>query len=368
MMGKVAPGPDEYDEMLMSLVESALERPPGEREQFLRAACTSGSLYDDARLRVEWEERMGGFLREAFVSWSDVADETPEPAFDPGIVLDGRFRVARKVGQGGMGLVYEAFDEKLGRSVAVKCARLGFQHRLPPEARTAREVSHFNVCKVYDIHTAATPQGEIEFLSMEFVEGETLSDYLKRKGRLPHAEVLDIARQICAGLGQAHRQGVIHGDLKGGNIILARTAEGKLRPVIMDFGLAKLSVSESGSPFGAMASARGGTLDYMAPELFLGERVSVASDLYALGVIFHTLLTGEPPSWNRPPGLSPRTPNPTSSQDSTVTLARISPINEPDWDRHVDPLPSPWKKVVTRCLTPRPENRYASAEQVRNAL
>jgi tetratricopeptide (TPR) repeat protein/predicted Ser/Thr protein kinase len=372
MMGKVAPGPDEYDEILMSLVESAMERPPEEREQFLRAACSSGSLYDDARLRVEWEERMGGFLHEAFVSWSDLADETPEIAFDPDTLLDGRFRVVRKVGQGGMGLVYEALDEKLGRRVAIKCARLGFQHRLPPEARTAREVSHFNVCKVHDIHTATTAQGEIEFLSMEFVEGETLSEYVKRKGRLQHAEALDIARQICAGLAQAHRQGVIHGDLKGGNIILARTAEGKLRPVIMDFGLAKLSVSDSGSPFGAMASARGGTLDYMAPELFLGERVSVASDLYALGVIFHTLLTGETPAWNSPPGLSPRPATPASPQDTTVTLARVvqisEQINEADWGRQIEPLPAPWKKVVTRCLAPRPAKRYASAEQVRNAL
>src|SRR5258708_196864 len=266
MMREEAPGPEEYDEMLMSLVESALERPPEERDKFLRAACNSSSLYDDARLRVEWEERMGGFLREAFVSWSDIADETPEPTFEPDTILDGRFRVVRKVGQGGMGLVYEAFDEKLGRRVAVKCARLAYQHRLPPEARTAREVSHFNVCKVHDIHAATTAQGEIEFLSMEFVEGETLSDYIKRKGRLPRAEALDIARQICAGLAQAHRQGVIHGDLKGANIIMARSAEGTLRPVIMDFGLAKLKLSDSsGGAAGTLASARGGTLDYMAP-------------------------------------------------------------------------------------------------------
>jgi serine/threonine-protein kinase len=372
MMGKVAPGPDEYDEILMSLVESAMERPPEEREQFLRAACTSSSLYDDALLRVEWEERMGGFLHEAFVSWSDVADETPEIVFDPDTLLDGRFRVLRKVGQGGMGLVYEALDEKLSRRVAIKCARLGFQHRLPPEARTAREVSHFNVCKVHDIHTAATPQGEIEFLSMEFVEGETLSEYVKRKGRLEDDEALDIARQLCAGLAQAHRQGVIHGDLKGGNIVLARTAEGALRPVIMDFGLAKLKLSDSGSPFGAMASARGGTLDYMAPELFLRERVSAASDVYALGVILHALLTGETPAWNRPPDLSPRPAAPASPKDTTVTLARViqisEQINEADWGRKIEPLPSPWKKVVTRCLAPRPEKRYASADQVRHAL
>jgi hypothetical protein len=156
-MREVVPGPGEYDELLMSLVESAMGRPPEERERYLRGACKANTLFEDARLRVEWEERMGGFLREAPLSWSDVAAETQERAFEPGTILDGRFRVERKVGQGGMGVVYEAFDEKLDRRVAIKCARLGFQHRLPPEARTAREVSHFNVCKVHDIHTATTP-------------------------------------------------------------------------------------------------------------------------------------------------------------------------------------------------------------------
>ena len=190
-----------------------------------------------------------------------------------------------------MGIVFEAIDEKLDRRVALKCAKLGHGHRLPPEARAAREVSHFNVCKVYDLHAAVTDLGDLDFLSMEFIEGQTLSERIYRDGPVPEKEAREIARQICAGLAQAHRQGVIHGDLKCSNVILTRS-DGGLRAVITDFGLARLNQA-GGDRF--MSPGRGGTLDYMAPELLLSHPASVASDLYALGVLFHHMLTGRTP-------------------------------------------------------------------------
>lgn len=348
----------ERDELLMSLVESVIKLPPEEREGRLRALCDDPELSEEVRTRIEWDERMGRFLLDPLIQRPVVDD-----AFGPGHHLGVRFRIVREAGHGGMGIVYEAMDKELDRRVALKCAKPGHRNRLPPEARAAREVSHFNVCKVHDLHKVSTEFGEMDFLSMEFIEGETLSARIDRDGPLPEREAREIALQICAGLAQAHRQGVIHGDLKCSNIILARAPEGGMRAVITDFGLAKLKYAEGSEVMGV----RGGTLDYMAPELFRGEPAAVASDVYALGVLFHAMLTGHTPkrlhstlarelveTWN------------TRSRASTVTLERN--IADEDWQRKVEKLPSRWKKVVTRCLAPRAGERFASAEDVSQEL
>ncbi len=162
----------------------------------------------------------------------------PEHPFEPGELLDGRFRIVREVARGGMGIVYEAVDEKLDRRIAVKCAKAGFRKRLPPEVRNASEISHPNVCKIFEIHTVPTAQGDIDFITMEFLDGETLAERLRR-GPLPQEEARMIARQLAAGLAEAHRNQVIHGDLKSNNIILTATADGAPRAVITDFGLAR---------------------------------------------------------------------------------------------------------------------------------
>jgi WD40 repeat protein len=352
------PTEHEHDELVMSLVESVIGRPPEEREAHLQALCGDAALYEEVRTRIEWEERMGRFLLDPLIQRPAAYD-----GFEPGCHLGERFRIVRKVGQGGMGVVYEAMDEELDRCVALKCAKLGHRNTLPPEARAAREVSHFNVCKVHDLHKVFTEFGEMDFLSMEFIEGETLSQRIDRDGPLPEREAREIALQICAGLAQAHRQGVIHGDLKCSNIILARAPEGGMRAVITDFGLAKLKLAEGSH----VLSGRGGTFDYMAPELFRGEPAAVASDLYALGVLFHAMLIGRAPQMLHPSLARAliQTWN-ADSQTSTKTIDRT--IAAADWQRKIEDLPSPWKKVVTRCLAPRPENRFGSAEDVSQAL
>ena len=129
-------------------------------------------------------------------------------------------------------------DQKLDRRIAIKCAKKGFGGRLPPEVRHASDVSHPNVCKIFEIHTTSAGGREIDFITMEYLEGETLADRL-RKGRLPDEDALAIARQICAGLAEAHRNEVVHGDLKASNIILTSGPGGGLRAVITDFGLAR---------------------------------------------------------------------------------------------------------------------------------
>jgi serine/threonine protein kinase len=269
------------DDMVMDLVSMALRRPLDEREACVRSATEGDSeLFDRVWRYVLWDHRMNGFLLDPLYPSSSC-----HRPFDPGELLDGRFRIVREVAQGGMGVVYEAMDEKLERRTAIKCAKVGFGKRLPHEVRNATKISHPNVCKTFEIHTAATKHGLIDFLTMEFVEGETLAERLRRQPPNPE-EARTIARQICAGLAEAHHNQVIHGDLKSNNVILSTGSDGKIRAVITDFGLA---CGPETAHQGAESAELGGTPGYMAPELWKGEKPSVASDLYALGVILSEL-------------------------------------------------------------------------------
>src|SRR5437867_2084171 len=190
-----------------------------------------------------------------------------------------------------MGIVFEAFDEKLERRVALKCAAAGFRSRLPPEVRTASEISHPNVCRTFEIHTTDTSHGPLEFLTMEWLDGETLSERIRR-GALPEPEARAIALQVCAGLSEAHSKGVIHGDLKGANVILTNAADGATRAVITDFGLAHMPGT---SHLGGRSGRPGGTPGYMAPEQKGGTKATAASDIYALGVMLYEMLAGRRP-------------------------------------------------------------------------
>jgi serine/threonine-protein kinase len=356
------------------LYRSVLERKPDVRGAFLAGAC-----HGDEELRREVESRLShAAFRDAAVTPPPnylLSGSTLDPIpagdalpcrnhpFTPGSLLAERFRIVREVGSGGMGLVYEAIDEKLDRRVALKCAKPGYGDRLPPEVRAAREVSHFNVCKVHDLHTAATAFGEMEFVSMEFIEGQTLSDRISLGGPLLESEARSIAHQLCAGLAQAHRQGVVHGDLKCGNVILSELAQGGVRAVITDFGLAKIRSIDDGTGTGGGA----GTRDYMAPELWIGGKATTASDVYALGILFHVMLRGHSPKRIENPSAMVR-------QDSEAVAANASTVthvpvfDDAQWQRPVEDLPLPWSRVVARCIAPRPENRFGSAENVTEAL
>ncbi len=343
----------ERGELVMTLVDATLEQGPELRLSYIESACGDDPiLRAEVEKRVRWEEQIQSFLRDAVTTTL----EKLNPTLAPGKYLAGRFRVLREIGEGGMGVVYEAFDEKLNRRVALKCAQAGYGHRLPPEARAAREVSHFNVCKVYDLHSAQTKFGTVEFLTMEFIDGETLSGRLRRTGPLPPAEARDIALQICAGLAQAHRQGVVHGDLKCGNVLLAHSPDGTTRAVVTDFGLASLKLPGSDE---IVQSEQGGSFDYMAPELFSGSQASIASDIYALGVVFHVMLTGEAPARQE-------VLHSLSDDDSTATLRKTRfDMNAP---RKCRDLPSPWNEIVTCCLEPQPENRFRSVDELMDRL
>jgi serine/threonine-protein kinase len=212
-------------------------------------------------------------------------DSLTAGAFTPGTVLAQRYRVIGLLGRGGMGEVYRADDLKLGTAVALKFLPRGIAsdparyQRFIAEIRLSREVSHPNVCRVYDV---AEIDGML-FLSMEYIDGEDLASLLKRIGRLPADKALDIARQIAAGLAAAHNRGVLHRDLKPANIML----DGRGRVRITDFGLA---VAIDAKPSAHDVS---GTPAYMAPEQFAGDGATVRSDLYALGLVLYELYTGK---------------------------------------------------------------------------
>ncbi len=208
---------------------------------------------------------------------------TPHGPLQPGAVLAGRYRIVALLGRGGMGEVYRADDLTLGQPVALKFLPIGLQRdgerlaRFRSEVSIARQVSHPNVCRVYDI-------GDIEgatFLSMEYIDGEDLASLLRRIGRLPVDKGLEIARQICAGLGAAHERGVVHKDLKPANVMI----DGRGHARIADFGLAAAG--------DASIAEIAGTPAYMSPEQFEGEPATVRSDIYALGLVLYEIFTGK---------------------------------------------------------------------------
>ena len=334
------------DDLVMGLVELALGRSPEEREAYLQGVCAEDSeLFTQVWKYVRWEERMNGFLLDPLCD-----PPSYEHTFEPGEVLHGRFRIVREVARGGMGVVYEAIDQKLERRIAIKTAKANFQKLLPPEARNATEISHPNVCKIFEIHTASTEEGEIDFLTMEFLEGETLERRL-RSGPLPLEEARAIARQLCAGLAEAHRNQVVHGDLKSSNVILTTGADGTNRAVITDFGLAR-------RPGAGMRAAQsdplGGTPDYMAPELWKGQKATVFSDIYALGVILCELACGR-----RPHELI---------HDQNATTVLMSKLWQDRLSRKPPRVDAKWDPILARCLDPDPAERFRSADEVARAL
>jgi serine/threonine protein kinase len=246
---------------------------PGEDETRIAAADTRLSSSDGAAKPSSHVSSSSGWL-----SSSEAIDHG---RFPPGTLLGGRYRIVGRLGRGGMGEVYRADDLKLAQPVALKFlppeldrdpSRLMQLHN---EVRMARQVSHPNVCRVYDIDEV---DGHT-FLSMEYVDGEELASLLRRVGRFSIERSLELARQICAGLGAAHERGVIHRDLKPANVMLDGT--GRVR--ITDFGLAGV----------AGESLRAGTPAYMAPEQLAGAEITIQSDIYALGLVLYELFTGQ---------------------------------------------------------------------------
>ena len=266
-------------------------------------------------------------------------------AFPPGAILGERYRIVGLLGRGGMGEVYRADDLKLGQAVALKFLPKAVSNdeallaRFHAEVRLARQVSHPNVCRIYDI-------GEIEgrhFLSMEYVDGEDLASLLKRIGHLPVEKAVEIARQLCAGLHAAHEKGVLHRDLKPANVML----DGRGRVRITDFGLAV--AAEEAANVGEVS----GTPAYMAPEQLAGKPASVRSDLYALGLVLYEVATGKR-AFDAPTLAEMRRKH---EQEPPAAPSNVLAGFDPAVER-----------VILRCLEKDPRARPSSAVQVAGSL
>ena len=290
------------------LFQAAVARDERTRAVYLAEACGG-----DEELRREVESLIAraaathGFLSGPVMSWAQASDSGRSTAgeggsrtadrfpaagfrvfdgarFPPGRIFASRYRIVSLLGRGAMGEVYRADDLKLGQPVALKLLSAPSLpsdeslRRFVSEVRLAREIAHPNVCRVYDIGDAE----QWHYLSMEYVDGETLASLHRRIGTMPLEKALDIARQLCAGLAAAHDRRVLHRDLKPSNIMI----DGRGRVRIMDFGLAVQLADGS-------VHEVAGTPAYMAPEQFTGGRVTEQTDLYALGLVLYELFGGQ---------------------------------------------------------------------------
>jgi len=286
--------------------------------------------------------------------------------FHAGDILSHRFRIVQFLAQGGMGEVYEAEDLELARRVALKTIRPEIAiepriiQRFKREITLSLKVTHPNVCRIFDLfhHRIewGTGEAELSFLAMELLPGETLSSRLRAVGRMTSLEALPIVEQMAAGLAAAHHAGVVHRDFKSANVILVpadedghHESDGQ-RAVVTDFGLARSVEGGEGLSTGL---GMVGTSAYMAPEQVEGGEVTPAADIYALGVVLYEMVTGVKPFVGD---------SPLSTAVKRLKEAPASPrVHVPD----LDPA---WEAAILRCLEPVPENRFASAGDVVQAL
>jgi len=265
--------------------------------------------------------------------------------FVAGTILASRYRIIGMIGKGGMGEVYKAEDIKLSQTVALKFLPDGYQNdiaaldRFHAEARNARQVSHVNVCRVFDI-------GDVDgrhFLSMEFVDGDDLSALLTRVGRFTSERAVEIARQLCVGMEAIHQAGILHRDFKPGNIII--NSRGVVR--ITDFGIAGLEADMKGD------NIRAGTPAYMSPEQITGKEVTVRSDIYGLGLVIYEIFTGKQAFF----------------ADNVIDLIKKhqteTPTSASEIVKGIDPLV---ESVIAQCLEKDPNDRPQSALHVAMAL
>lgn len=267
----------------------------------------------------------------------------------PESLFGGRYEIAERVASGGMGVVYRAYDRELRETVALKTlsaaaqADPGLIEHLKSEIRTARRITHTNVVRTFDFGQA---EG-ISFISMEFLHGMTLREALLRTGRVRLYAGLRIARQICAGLGAAHKCGVLHRDLKPSNVMLALNGTAK----IMDFGISRPSSGRVDARH--RESTFAGTPTYASPEQLQGRDASEASDIYSLGVMFSEMFTGNLPIEGK------------DTFEIAIGHVERPPIHPSVFWPEIPPL---LEALILRCLEKDPSNRYPNMDALRDDL
>ncbi len=265
------------------------------------------------------------------------------PVLNDGDVLGGRYEILQLLGEGGMGAVYKAMDRELNRPVALKlirpelAAKPSILARFKQELLLARQVTHKNVIRIYDLGDA----DGVKFITMEFVEGDDLRTLIKEKKKFSPEEAVEIILQVCHALEAAHSVGVIHRDLKPQNVMRDNTG----RILVMDFGLARTLDGDGMTQTGALV----GTMEYMSPEQALAKDVDQRSDLFTLGLILYELLTG----------ITPFRAESAIASLLKRTSERAIPVSDYD-----EKIPRALSNVVSKCLERDPSLRYSTAPEL----
>ena len=343
---------------VQSLFERALEQPPEARAKFLRKICRDEPvLIDEVSSLLAAHDSGDSDPASMATSWLRAVSAPEPPRFMTGDRLADRYEIRDLLGVGGMGEVYEAWDTGLSILVALKTLRIStdteeLRRRLKMEGFLARSVWHPNVCRVYDLGRHDDAQGTIWFLTMERLNGVTLSSRLRDQGKFSQEHAHRLAEQMTAALGAAHAAGVVHLDFKPGNVLLVKR-DGAEDAVVTDFGIARwVSAFDAEGPL-TRSAPPAGTPAYMAPEQLNGESGGPAADIYALGVVLYEMVTGRLPF---PDG-------------STLEAAKRRLSTDPPSPRKFTPaLDAHWESAILRCLERDPARRFPRPEAVLGVL
>jgi len=273
--------------------------------------------------------------------------ETPREELTSGSTFAGRYQIIEELGHGGMGRIYRAVDRKLNEEVALKLIRPEIAlekrtlERFHNELKLARKISHPHVGRMYEL----LEENGIHFITMEYVPGEDLKSSIRRFGQLPISKSISITKQICEGLAEAHKIGVIHRDLKPSNIMVDKEGNAK----VMDFGIARSLKTKGITGEGVSV----GTPEYMSPEQVEGKEADQRSDIYSLGIILYEMLTGQVPFEGDTP--------------FTVGVKQKSEIPKDPKSLNAQ-IPQDLSGLVLKCLEKDREKRYQSADELRTDL